>query len=305
MLEQFSPDTPLLLVGCGRMGQALAAGWLARGLTSDALWVLDPACDRSALPDVPDEHWAASPDDLAAMSVPRTAVIAVKPQIMGTVLPGLAALLGLETLVISVAAGTTLASLATSLATGLSAGPASDTTGIASDAASGTTLGLSDRPRLIRAMPNTPAAVGQGMTGLVGPGCDAGDKQLAEALMGAVGKTAWIADEALMDSVTAVSGSGPAYVFYFVECLAAAARDAGLDPESADLLARQTVIGAACLMDADPSKPAATLRDEVTSPGGTTAAALDVLMAADSLAPLVRQAVRAARDRGRALAGDD
>ena len=154
-------------------------------------------------------------------------------------------------------------------------------------------------------MPNTPAAVGQGMTGLVGPGCDAGDKQLAGALMGAVGKTVWIADEALMDSVTAVSGSGPAYVFYFVECLAAAARDVGLDPESADLLARQTVIGAACLMDADPSKPAATLRDEVTSPGGTTAAALDVLMAADSLAPLVRQAVRAARDRGRALAGDD
>jgi pyrroline-5-carboxylate reductase len=160
--------------------------------------------------------------------------------------------------------------------------------------------GLATR-RVIRTMPNTPAQIGQGISGAVAAAdADAADRRIAEALLGAAGQVVWVADERAIDGITAVSGSGPAYVFNFVEALAAAAVEHGFSPETAMQLARQTVIGAAALMAADPT-PVGTLRQNVTSPKGTTEAALNVLMAPDGLAPLIARAVAAARRRSEEL----
>jgi pyrroline-5-carboxylate reductase len=193
---------------------------------------------------------------------------------MGDALPALKALVGPQTLSLSIAAGTTVATIEAALG-----------------------------GAIIRAMPNTPAQVGRGMTGLfANPAATAEDRDLATSLLAAVGETGWVESEGLIDAVTAVSGSGPAYVFLLAEALTEAGIAAGLDPNLAARLARQTVTGAGELLYRS-ELPPGELRRNVTSPNGTTAAALDVLMAEDGLAKLMTRAVAAAKQRAEELAG--
>jgi len=251
---------PIWLLGCGNMGGALLGRWIAEGLGPVA--VIDPA--PGALPEgVPAR---ADPPE----GRPDVLVLAVKPQVWRAAAAPLAACAGPLTLVVSVMAGVSIADIA-------SVFPAS---------------------AIIRAMPNTPAAIGQGVTGLY---TTAGDlaEGAAEALFSPVGTTVWLDKEADFDALTGVSGSGPAYVFAFIEALAAAAEAAGLEPGLAARLARATVTGAAALAAGD-AAPAAELRARVTSPGGTTAAGLAVLQ--PGLAPLLAATVAAAAARSRALA---
>jgi pyrroline-5-carboxylate reductase len=203
-------------------------------------------------------------------------VFAVKPQIAPEAVPALAPCLGAGTIVVSIMAGRTLAFLERA---------------------------LPQRAALVRAMPNTPAAIGRGITVAVpNAKVSARQRELVHALLSATGAVEWIADEALMDAVTAVSGSGPAYVFLLAEALAQAGMAAGLPADLAAKLARATVAGSGELLHRSPIEPA-TLRQNVTSPGGTTAAALDVLMAPDGLGALMDKAVAAATRRSRELAG--
>jgi pyrroline-5-carboxylate reductase len=263
----------LVLLGCGKMGTALLEGWLARGLAPAAITVLEPnptprlagrAAEGLRLN-------AELPDD------PAVAVLAVKPQVMGEALPRLAALGDGRTVFLSIAAGTTLARLAES---------------------------LGERAPIVRAMPNIPAAVGRGITALVGNArADGRAMALAETLMQAVGLTVRLDDEGQMDAVTAVSGSGPGYVFLMIEALAAAGEAEGLPADLALAVARATVAGAGEMAESSDSDPG-QLRVDVTSPGGTTAAALSVLMQErDGLPALIRRAVAAAARRSRELAG--
>jgi pyrroline-5-carboxylate reductase len=268
-----SAAAPLVLVGGGRMGSALLAGWLARGLPAGAVVVAEP--DADAQRRLTEAHpGIATVVELTVLDrVPSVVVLAVKPQVMAAVLPAAAAFSG--ALFVSIAAGRTLDSLAAAL------GPAA---------------------AIVRAMPNTPAAIGRGITVCIANAhVDAARRDLCDALLCAVGEVAWIDSERLMDAVTAVSGSGPAYVFYLIECLAAAGQAAGLPGDLAELLARQTVAGAGALVAASPSESAAALRRNVTSPNGTTEAALNVLMGENGLAPLLRHAVEAAARRSREL----
>jgi pyrroline-5-carboxylate reductase len=264
-------DAPLLLVGCGKMGGALLAGWLKRGVKARQVLVVEPA--RVKLP--AGVKRLATPDKIPADFAPRLVVIAVKPQSMAEALPAYRRFAPKATF-LSIAAGKTIATFTQTL------GP--------------------DTP-VIRVMPNTPAAIGRGMSVLCANAkAKPATRRLATELMAAVGETAWIADEALMDAVTAVSGSGPAYVFLLIETLAAAGVAQGLAPKLALQLARATVAGAGALALAAGEQPD-VLRKNVTSPGGTTAAALGVLMGADGLAPMMDKAVAAATARGRELAG--
>jgi pyrroline-5-carboxylate reductase len=263
----------LVLLGCGKMGTALLEGWLAGGLAPEAITVLEPA---------PTPRLAGRAAEGLRLNAelpadPAVAVLAVKPQTMGEALPRLAALGEGRTVFLSIAAGTTLASLAAT---------------------------LGERAPIVRAMPNTPAAVGRGITALVGNArVDAAAMALAETLMQAVGLTVQLGDERQMDAVTAVSGSGPAYVFLLIEALAAAGEAEGLPADLALALARATVGGAGDLAESSDSDPG-QLRVDVTSPGGTTAAALAVLMQeGDGLPALVARAVAAAARRSRELAG--
>jgi pyrroline-5-carboxylate reductase len=203
-------------------------------------------------------------------------VLGIKPQGLETAAPGLDRLIGRDTLLVSILAGKTIADLRARL----------------------------PRARaVVRAMPNLPASIGRGATGAcANPEVTPAQRAAAEALFAANGTMAWLTDEAQIDAVTAVSGSGPAYVFLLAETLADAGIAAGLDPDVARSLARATVAGAGALLDADPAE-AADLRRNVTSPGGTTAAALDVLMRPDGLGALMREAVAAARRRAEDLAG--
>lgn len=264
---------PVLLVGAGKMGGALLDGWLRRGLPAAALSVLDPflaAERRAALA----AQGVRLLDAAEAAEPPRIVVLAVKPQSMSEAMAAVAPLAGPATIVVSIAAGIRLARLEQAFG---AAAP------------------------IIRAMPNTPAEIGQGMTVAVANGRLDGDgRAIVEALLAAVGDVAWIDDEALIDAVTAVSGSGPAYVFLLAECLAAAGVATGLPAELAERLARRTVSGAGALLSASPL-PAATLRENVTSPKGTTAAALAVLMDEDGLQRLLGRAVAAAQARSREL----
>jgi len=263
------------LVGGGRMGGALLDGWLQRGLVADHVTVIDPNLSAGATP--PGVTLVGDPGALSAMAAPDVLLLAVKPQVMDTVAGAYRHLGGEGTVVLSVAAGRSIAGFAT--------------------------LFGAQAP-IVRAMPNTPAAVHRGMTVACANGAVSDTQRtLCDALLSAVGHVAWIADEALMDAVTAVSGSGPAYVFLLAECLAAAGEKAGLPADLAARLARVTVSGAGALLDPAEADPA-TLRRNVTSPGGTTAAALEVLMAEpDGLGGLLDQAVAAAAARSRALAG--
>jgi pyrroline-5-carboxylate reductase len=263
----------LVLLGCGKMGTALLEGWLAGGLPPAAVTVLEPS---------PSPRLEALARDGLRLNLelpagPAVAVLAVKPQMMGDALPRLAALGNGTTLFISIAAGTPIRALEAALGT---------------------------RTPIVRAMPNTPAAVGRGITALVANDhAGTGALDLAEALMAAVGKTVRLDDESQMDAVTAVSGSGPAYVFLLIEALAAAGEAEGLSPGLAAALARATVAGAGALAESTDRAPAG-LRVDVTSPGGTTAAALGVLMEEETGLPaVIRRGVAAAAARSRELAG--
>jgi len=265
---------PVMLIGAGKMGLALARGWLDAGLPPSNLILVDPQPGEAARAFAEDFGVAIHAEPVGLE--PNVLVLAVKPQIIGTVMAGLGPVIGSHTLVLSIAAGISIATLARGLAT----------------------------DRVVRAMPNTPAQLGKGISGAVaGPGVDAAGRAAAEALLEAAGRVLWFDAESDLDTVTAVSGSGPAYVFNLVEALAAAGVAQGLSEPVAMQLARQTIIGAAALLDADPA-PAGVLRQNVTSPNGTTAAALAVLMADDGLAPLVTRAVAAARRRSEELGRD-
>lgn len=268
-LSSLTADRPLLLVGCGRMGGALLSGWCAQGLDRNAIWVVEPNGQRPGT--VSPARWLADLSLLPVTVVPAVTVLAVKPQMMDAAIAGLR---GGETLYLSIAAGKALDYFAVKL--GMLAA-------------------------VVRAMPNTPAAIGKGATvAVANPRVGDEGRALADALLRAAGTVHWIDDERLMDAVTAVSGSGPAYVFHVVECLAAAGVRVGLPPPLAQALAMETVAGAGALL-AEPGADAAALRQAVTSPGGTTAAALAVLMADDGLRPLLEKAVLAAAERSREL----
>ena len=267
---------PLLLVGGGKMGEALLAGWLAQGVPADAVLVVEPAAPRREA--LTRSYGVAAFADVAALPggcAPGVLLLAVKPQVMDTALPTCAHLVAADTLVLSIAAGKPIGLFERAFGAGSA---------------------------VVRAMPNTPAAVGRGVTVLcANAAATPGQRDLAERLMRAVGEVLWVADEELMHAVTAVSGSGPAYVFHVIEAMAAAGVQAGLPEELAMRLARATVIGAGELAFQVPDS-AAQLRTNVTSPGGTTAAALEVLMAQDGLGPLMTRAVAAAARRSRELA---
>jgi pyrroline-5-carboxylate reductase len=263
----------IVLVGAGKMGGAMLEGWLALGLDAKNLVVLEPQPTR--------DIWALTGHGLRLnptnpIGEAAAIVIALKPQTAHEVLPTLAPYIGTGTVVMSIMAGRTLAFLESA---------------------------LSQRAALVRCMPNTPAAIGRGITVAV-PNVRVSQRQrdLVHALLAATGTVEWIVDEAMMDAVTAVSGSGPAYVFLLTEALARAGVAVGLPADLAAKLARATVSGSGELLNCSPLD-AATLRRNVTSPGGTTAAALEVLTARDGLDALMSRAVAAATLRSRELAG--
>lgn len=267
-----SPERPLVLVGAGNMGGAMLDGWLASGIDPKAIVVVDPA------PAPNPDAVVFKTDGLRVMSAPPEApasviVIAVKPHLVADVLPTLKGAVDGDTLLVSIAAGVKLDRLATS-----------------------------DARALVRAMPNTPASIGEGATVGVARGASESQVALADRLLAAVGRTWWLEEEDLLDAVTAVSGSGPAYVFHLVEALAAAGEREGLPAELALGIARQTVVGAGALLARSPLDPG-TLRSNVTSKGGTTAAALGVLKETGALTELMSEAVRAAAARSRELGG--
>jgi pyrroline-5-carboxylate reductase len=264
----------IVLVGAGKMGGALLEGWLALGLDARTVVVMEPQPGDEVRARAASGVRLNPP--VAAVGEASAIVIAVKPQVAADVVAGLAPLVGAGTVVLSIMAGRTLAFLERVLPAGAA---------------------------LVRAMPNTPAAIGRGITVAV-PNARVSPRQrdLVHALLAATGAVEWIADESLMDAVTAVSGSGPAYVFLLAEVLARAGVAAGLPAELADKLARATVAGSGELLHRSPLDPA-TLRENVTSPGGTTAAALDLLAGRDGLEPLLTKAVAAATKRSRELAG--
>ncbi len=269
-------DGPLLLAGAGNMGYALLSGWLEGGLDPARVIVQEPAPQPRVKAEL-DARGIRVEDHIDALpEPPAVLLVAVKPQVMDEVLPQLAKLVGRDTLVVSIAAGRRIDGLA---------------------------VHLPPATAVVRVMPNTPASVGRGISVAVGNAhVGARQRETCDQLMRAVGEVAWVDNEGLLDAVTAVSGSGPAYVFHLAECLAEAGVAAGLAPELAAQLARWTVAGAGELLHRS-DLDAATLRRNVTSPGGTTAAALEVLMAADrGLPELMRKAVEAAARRSRELA---
>lgn len=261
---------PVVVVGAGKMGLALARGWVAGGLAGNQVVLVDPMPSEQAIAFAGEHEIRLLASPLGVLT--HVMVLAVKPQMMKQVIAEIQPAVGPHTLVLSIAAGVSLKTLANGLLT----------------------------ERIVRAMPNTPAQVGKGITGAVGLRISRQDREVTDALLRAAGEVMWFDAESMLDAVTAVSGSGPAYVFYMVEALAVAAMRQGLEPGQAMQLARQTVIGAAALMESDP-QPVSVLRENVTSPKGTTAAALQVLMAPDGLERLMDRAVLAARMRSEEL----
>ncbi len=266
----------LMLVGCGKMGTALLRGWIAGGATPDNVIVVEPLKDaRAALADDRRGLFVERPENVPETFRPDVVILAVKPQLMGAVVPAYARYSNTGAVFLSIAAGTTIGFLEKA---------------------------LSATAPVIRSMPNTPAAVGRGVTAAM---CNAKvrppHRVLCEQLLRSVGDVVWITNEADIDAVTAVSGSGPAYVFHLVEAMTTAGIAEGLSPEVAGRLARATVAGAGELLHQSPES-ASTLRHNVTSRRGTTAAALEVLMADNNgLSALVKRAVAAAARRSREL----
>jgi pyrroline-5-carboxylate reductase len=264
----------LLLVGAGKMGGAMAAGWLDGGLAASSLTIFEPNPSDGIAGLAAQRGVALNPSE---PSEPDVLALAVKPQSLDAVAPQIAALAGERTLVLSILAGKTIADLKARL------------------------------PRaqaVVRAMPNTPAAIGHGVTAaFASPEASAEQRRWTETLLGAVGAFHWLDDEAAIDAVTAISGGGPAYVFALTEALAAAAEALGLPAELSMRLARGTVEGAGELMRREAGTPPSVLRRNVTSPGGTTAAALAVLQGEGGLHVLMARATAAARTRAAEMAG--
>ncbi|CAN7486749.1 pyrroline-5-carboxylate reductase [Rhizobium leguminosarum] len=272
--KAFSSTRPVVLIGAGNMGGAMLSGWLKSGVPGSAVIVVDPGPSPAMLATINEAgatHLTALPMDLKASVL----FLAVKPQVMETVLPAVKSAVGSGTVVVSVAAGKTLDFLERHLG----------------------------KAAMVRAMPNTPAMVGRGITGaFANSGVSGQQRKRVHSLLRVSGPVEWVPAETDIDAVTALSGSGPAYVFYLVECMAEAGRKLGLQADLAMRLARETVAGAGELMHQSPDD-ASRLRENVTSPGGTTAAALAVLMAENGMQPLFDAALAAARKRAEELAG--
>ncbi len=268
-------ERPLLLVGCGKMGGALLSGWLESGVAAAGVVVVDPAgADRFA--EREGVVVVSGPDALDSGLDPEVVVFAVKPQHMDEVAPRYARFAGARTVFLSIAAGKTIAYFETRLGAGAA---------------------------IVRAMPNTPAAIGQGITvACANAAASAAQSDLCRTLLEATGEAVMVEDETLLDPVTALSGGGPAYVFLLIECMAEAGVAAGLPRALAERLALVTVAGAGQLaLSSD--EPPGQLRENVTSPGGTTLEALKVLMAEGALPTLMNRAIAAATRRSRELAG--
>lgn len=266
---------PLLLIGCGKMGGAMLSGWLESGITAAGVTVIEPA-GAPEFSGNANVTVCADASELGADFDPEAIVFAVKPQQMDAVAPSYARFTGPSSVFLSIAAGKTIGYFEAQLG---------------AEAA------------IIRAMPNTPAAIGQGITVLCpNASVSAAQSALCQSLMQAVGEAETVQDEALIDAVTAVSGGGPAYVFLLIECLSEAGVAAGLPQDLAAQLALSTVAGSGQLALAS-DEPPSKLRENVTSPGGTTLEALKILMANDGLQPLMTRAIAAATDRSRELAG--
>ncbi|MDW6025783.1 pyrroline-5-carboxylate reductase [Mesorhizobium sp. BAC0120] len=261
----------VILVGCGNMGYAMLSGWLkSEKLMAGESFVVEPNAELRERASKLGARTAADAAEIPSGISPELVIFAVKPQVMRDVVPGYRRFNKSGTTFLSIAAGTGIAVFEELLG---------------SSAA------------VMRCMPNTPAAIGKGMMVVVSNDkVKRQAKEFVAELLATCGEVATVDDETLMDAVTAVSGSGPAYVFHFIEALTAAAETAGLPTETAKLLAMQTVYGAASLA-AESREDPAVLRQQVTSPKGTTAAALDVLMSEDRMTKLVTEAVEAARLR--------
>ena len=263
---------PLLLIGGGRMGSALLAGWREQGISQAV--VIDPAPEAARLAG-PGVKVFTTPHDIPAGFTPEAVILAVKPQSAPKTLPSYARFGG-HAVFISIMAGQTLHAI-------------------------GQMLGV--HAPIVRAMPNTPAAVRQGITvAVANHHVSQRQHKLADQLLAATGQAAWVQDESLLDPVTAISGSGPAYVFLLTELLEKAGLEQGLPPDLARLLARQTIIGSGALLAASP-EDAEQLRIAVTSPGGTTERALAVLRADDAWPKSVPEAIAAATKRSQELQG--
>jgi len=266
-------EASLLLAGAGKMGGALLRAWLDRGYDPRKIDVIEPHPSPELIELAQAKGFALR----APSRPPGILVLAIKPQALDEAAASLASFASPNTLVVSILAGKTIANISAK---------------------------LPQARAIVRAMPNLPAAVGRGITALAAnAAATPGQRAAAEALLAAAGGVEWLASEELIDAVAAVSGSGPAYVFYLAEALASAGSSVGLPASIAARLARATVEGAGELLFQSREKSPAELRENVTSRGGTTAAALEVLMAQDGLKPLIERAVKAAKQRAEALAG--
>jgi pyrroline-5-carboxylate reductase len=262
---------PILLIGAGRMGGAMLRGWLARGLAPVIAVEPEPAPALKRLCGVRFVSEVEEFEDLPA----RACVVALKPQVLRTEAARLKGIAARGTPMLSIAAGTSIAALRAA---------------------------WGKRAKILRAMPNTPGAIGQGISAIYAPtNVTSAERALAQRLLAPLGQTIWVGRENLIDVTTAVSGSGPAYVFLLVEALADAARAEGMPRPEAEKLARATIMGAGALLAAD-QRPPAELRRDVTSPGGTTEAALKVLIGEKGLNGLIARAVAAANKRAGELA---
>jgi len=267
---------PLLLAGCGKMGGAMLRGWIGDGLAPSVI------LDRWLETITPPHQVVRAADEIPADFTPAVIVLAAKPQKADALIAAIAPFAGPQTVILSVMAGRTIAGM---------------------QAAFAATRPDAPMPAFVRSMPNTPSAIGQGMTVAYAPAgsITAGQRATCSRLLQAVGVAEWVDEEPLIDAVTAISGSGPAYIFLVAELLERCAVEQGLSPDLARVLARQTVSGSGALLAASPLD-AAELRRQVTSPNGTTQAALEVLMAPDALPDAFARAVAAARRRAGELA---
>ncbi|MEM7568806.1 MAG: pyrroline-5-carboxylate reductase [Pseudomonadota bacterium] len=272
--DLISAERPLVLLGCGNMGKALLAGWLGQGLPREHIFIVDPFVAERGLPDLDIGEEQCASRTLADM-IASVLVLAVKPQIFDDAAASVAGACDGETIGLSIMAGTSIETISAA---------------------------LPELGGVVRTMPNTPAAVGKGVTGLFAqPSVSEDARALCETLLGAVGATVWVPQESDLNAVTALSGSGPAYVFHMIECLTLAGEQQGLSQEVAQTLAIETVRGAGVLAATAVDTPT-QLRVKVTSPGGTTQAGLDVLMKEGSgLEPLISQTVAAAKARAEEL----
>lgn len=266
----------LVLIGAGKMGTAMLQGWLEAGVTGDQVTIFDPAPPPETMAVIAQYSISHNPP-LNSVDGVEAILVAIKPQMVDEVLPAMADLAKDNPLVVSVVAGKTIAAFRQH---------------------------FGETTPIIRTIPNTPAAVGRGITAMAASdGVSAEQSKLATALLASLGEVVTVTDEALIDACTAISGSGPAYIFYMTECMTAAAKKLGLPADIAEQLARATVAGAGELMRAT-GTPAGVLRENVTSPKGTTHAALQVLMAdEDGMKQLVIRATAEAEKRSRELAG--